>query len=72
MMKRGIKYCGGCNSRYDRVKLAKQYEKNLGCTFEIANSEDHYDEIYVFCGCTSRCVNTSIFHADKIIIIDHL
>ena len=29
-MRRAVKYCGGCNPRYDRVALVRELERRLG------------------------------------------
>lgn len=54
----GIKYCGGCNSRYDRVKLVndikncfKDYE------FNYANGNEPFDLILVINGCHISCAS---------------
>lgn len=56
----GVRYCGGCNSRYDRVALVKR----LGSFFpevEFVNALPGvlYPAALVVCGCPSRCANTS-------------
>lgn len=54
----GIKYCGGCNPKYDRgnivTKLTNEF-KDL--TVELAKEGKIYDLIVVLCGCTSCCAN---------------
>lgn len=54
----GIKYCGGCNSKYDRVKLVndikncfKDYE------FNYANENEYFDLILVINGCHISCAS---------------
>ncbi|KAJ52010.1 4-hydroxybutyrate CoA-transferase [Clostridium tetanomorphum] len=55
-MKVGIKYCGGCNPKYDRTnivtKLTKQYDNLI---INLAKEDEIYDFIIVLCGCTSCC-----------------
>ncbi|MBM6926987.1 hypothetical protein [Pseudoflavonifractor phocaeensis] len=55
-MRIGIKYCGGCNPRYDRVA----YVQTLACrypnaVFEPAEPGRDYDVVLVVCGCSARC-----------------
>jgi len=56
----GLRYCGGCNPRYDRVALTR----TLGQFFpeaELVNAEGGvvYPAIVVVCGCASRCAVTA-------------
>ncbi|PRR78494.1 hypothetical protein CLLI_15780 [Clostridium liquoris] len=59
----GIKYCGGCNPKYDRgnivTKLISEF-KDL--TVELAKEGKTYDLIVVLCGCTSCCANHQNLH----------
>ncbi len=52
----GLRYCGGCNPRYDRVAAAK---KLMGffpdLTFCPAEPGVPYAAVLVICGCPSRC-----------------
>jgi len=57
-MKIGIKYCGGCNPRYDRTYLVKKITdeyKNLD--FEKASDNVCYDLVMIICGCSRACAN---------------
>lgn len=66
-MKIGIKYCGGCNPRYDRgaffSRLKKEVEEKN--EFEIAVKDTVYDIVIVLCGCTSCCADHSDLEARK-------
>lgn len=57
-MKIGIKYCGGCNQRYDRTnfvkKLMEEYKEEL---FENAVNSAFYDIVLVICGCSCACAS---------------
>lgn len=56
----GVRYCGGCNSRYDRVALVKRLSSFFsGVEFVNALSGVPYSAVLVVCGCPSRCANTS-------------
>lgn len=56
----GVRYCGGCNPRYDRVALVRRLESLLpGMALIPARSGDHYPAVVVVSGCSSRCANVS-------------
>lgn len=62
----GIKYCGGCNSGYDRVKLVndirncfKDYE------FNYTNRNESFDLILVINGCHVSCASLEDFKSRK-------
>ncbi|MBB6217460.1 4-hydroxybutyrate CoA-transferase [Anaerosolibacter carboniphilus] len=56
-MKIGIKYCGGCNPRFDRLqfigRLKNNMEEDVG--FEKAEEECIYDFLLIVGGCTQCC-----------------
>lgn len=66
----GIKYCGGCNPKYDRKKFVHRLEKNSNFNFEIADFNKVYDVVIVLCGCNSACVNHKElkFKLEKILV----
>lgn len=56
----GVRYCGGCNPRYDRVALVKRLEGLLPQYSLIsAQPGTPYPAVVVACGCPSRCANIS-------------
>jgi 4-hydroxybutyrate CoA-transferase len=58
-LKIGIKYCGGCNPRYDRKKFIEEVQKALGenFIFEITREGNAYDFLLIVGGCTNCCAN---------------
>ena len=69
-MKVGIKYCGGCNPRYDRREfVSKLLAAHRDWDAENVREEAHYDLLYVIGGCTSCCASYSQYSADKVIKI---
>ena len=64
-MKRAVKYCGGCNPRFDRRALVQQIEQKLGQPLLPARVGIIYDEIYIVNGCLVRCANTTDLTAHK-------
>ena len=57
-MRVGVKYCGGCNPRYDRVELVRclMEERPEDC-FEMARPGVEYDQLLVVCGCQVQCAD---------------
>lgn len=66
----GVKYCGGCNPKYDRKALLKLLEKEFPYEFETAKVDKIHDIVIVLCGCTSCCAEHSVlkFKYEKILI----
>lgn len=66
-MRVGIKYCGGCNPRYDRVafvdRLRAQYPE---ADFRYAQPGEDYDQLLVVCGCTAQCPDISGLRAGRV------
>lgn len=68
----GLRYCGGCNPRYDRVRLARRLEESLPqLEFEPARPGTGYAAVAVICGCTARCAGVSdlALPADRLIYL---
>jgi len=54
----GVKYCGGCNPRIDRAKLAQKIEKLLPeYSFTTDLSSKPWDIGIMVCGCLTACAN---------------
>ena len=57
-MKIGIKYCGGCNSRYDRTKEVEKLKKQFPqheFTYQVDTAI--CDICLLVCGCMTACVS---------------
>lgn len=55
-----VRYCGGCNPRYDRVAFVKELAE--ACPFAAfvpAGAEPDADLALVVCGCSARCAEAS-------------
>ena len=64
-MRIGIKYCGGCNPRYDRVAAVKeQQQRHPEWKIEPAG-EGGQEYILVVCGCTAVCAGHTQLEATK-------
>lgn len=61
----GIKYCGGCNPRYDRLdfskKIMQDYKDQI--LFKTVSQDEEYDAILVICGCRSMCAEHVIYNS---------
>lgn len=52
----GVRYCGGCNPRYDRVALVKKLASLLPQTELVpAQPGEGYAGAVLVCGCPNRC-----------------
>ena len=66
-LKIGIRYCGGCNSSYDRKKLVSSLIEELDSSFniEIAKEIEIYELIILVCGCANCCVSHEKYNSKK-------
>ncbi len=66
----GIRYCGGCNSRYDRGAMVSRIIKNHPeLKIEIAREENEYDCLLIIGGCSSCCASYGQFKTRRIVKI---
>lgn len=54
-----VKYCGGCNPRYDRNQIIKNLKGDFNNIhiFTNFNCSGICDFIIILCGCMTSCVN---------------
>ena len=53
----GVKYCGGCNPEYERVRTVERIKSELnGHTFELFADDMVFDRVLVIVGCGKACV----------------
>ncbi len=58
----GLKYCGGCNPRYDRVQAVGYLRERLQGTVELVSYEDpDIAGVLVVAGCPTACVDPEPF-----------
>ena len=63
----GVKFCGGCNPRYDRgALLQKIRDARPDWAIDIAEPGTVYKSLLVICGCTSACADISELTAEQI------
>jgi 4-hydroxybutyrate CoA-transferase len=69
-MKVGVKYCGGCNPRYDRGEFAKRLSSEFRGIIEFENvqEDNKYDALLVISGCSSNCANYTGYDQGKGVI----
>lgn len=67
-----VRYCGGCNPRYDRVNTVRSLEKLFPeYSFVPAYPGNDYSLILIICGCSARCVNVSDL-SESVLYLDGL
>ena len=66
----GVKYCGGCNPRYDRSEEFLRLKKKFpNIQWVNGESEAICDYWLIICGCDRDCVDISGFKAKREIIL---
>lgn len=63
-MKCGVRFCGGCNPRYDRGEALNQIKDRLKTSdieFEITQEGEQYDDLLIIGGCTNCCAGYDQF-----------
>jgi hypothetical protein len=66
----GIKYCGGCTSRYDRVKAVEDLRVRLRDRVEfVSHTDSDIQGILVVAGCPTACVNLTPYKGHTIWIL---
>jgi len=72
MIKIGIKFCGGCNPRYDRKMVKEKIKKLSHGMYEVsmAKENEFYELLIVISGCRNSCANYLNISYKEIIIID--
>lgn len=69
----GIKYCGGCNPRYDRGeafrKIKGHFEGREGrIDFQLAQEGVEYDVLLVISGCHNNCATVDMYKWKRAIV----
>ena len=69
-MTAAVKYCGGCNPRYDRTGALAELKAALpGVRFVPAAPGQAADALLVLCGCTARCADLTGLEAGMQVIV---
>ncbi len=66
----GVKYCGGCNSRYDRGGAFRKIKDHFQGRIEFhhAHEGNDYDVLLVISGCTNNCASVEQYSTKRGII----
>ena len=72
MLKIGIIFCGGCQTRYDRAQAYHYLKQNVNVAFEYAKKDYLYECIVVINGCLNSCANLTDYQYHKILKINKL
>lgn len=66
MRRVGIKYCGGCNPRFERVALIEKVREHFQgkIEFESAKEGQMYDGLLVVGGCSNCCPSYEHFETE--------
>ena len=68
-MRIGVKYCGGCNPRYDRVALVERIQRGQPeDIFEGAIPGVCYDQLLVVCGCSAQCAGREDLDGEVLVL----
>lgn len=68
-MKVGVKFCGGCNPRYDRGEALKKLKEHLtDIRWVTGKKEEICDYWLLICGCQRGCIEEKDFTATKEIL----
>ncbi|NLY71744.1 MAG: hypothetical protein GX076_08745 [Clostridiales bacterium] len=61
----GVRFCGGCNPRYDRGKALEKIKEHFKdrIEFSYAKEDVDYDILLVIGGCTNNCASFSQFNS---------
>lgn len=69
-MKIGIKFCGGCQSKYDRGETFDNIKNSIrDVEFQYVEKYGVYDILVVISGCQIQCADIKDYMAKKILHI---
>lgn len=61
-MKCGVRFCGGCNPRFERGEVFRNFQKEItNIVFSHAVEGEAYDILLVIGGCTACCASYEQF-----------
>ena len=65
-----IKYCGGCNPEFERVKAMAGMLERLAKTVEVVPLDDERAEMLVAVeGCPTACADLSGFKGKRVVVL---
>lgn len=64
----GVKFCGGCNPRYDRTACLEEVKRQHShWDFQYAEEGRRYDLLLVIGGCPSCCASDEAYQFKRLI-----
>lgn len=72
MLKAMIKFCGGCNPRYDRAEVFRKIRDHFAGEIEFLSPEPgkKYDLILIITGCGSCQIFEELSQSDTIVFVN--
>jgi hypothetical protein len=66
----GVKFCGGCNPRYERGKALEKIKEYFGSEprFVYAEEGGRYDLLLYIAGCVTRCTVLNAYSCERGIV----
>lgn len=66
----GVRYCGGCNPRYNRGGAFRKIKKHFAGRIDFQHAEEDvdYDLLLVISGCPNNCASTEHYKSKKGIV----
>ncbi|MFA5634485.1 MAG: hypothetical protein WCX60_03565 [Anaerovoracaceae bacterium] len=63
----GVKFCGGCNPRFERGKALEELKRHFADRIEFAHAQEGtvYDVLLVIGGCTNCCASYCEYETRK-------
>lgn len=52
-----IRYCGGCNPRYDRTEIVRRLKERFPGLLFSYDKEERCEAAVIVCGCSSACAD---------------
>ncbi|NLI53625.1 MAG: hypothetical protein GX417_04795 [Clostridiales bacterium] len=67
----GVRYCGGCNPRFDRVGFVRRLQEEFPeISIEYAEEGRQYAAVLVVCGCHAACASQNgLSNAPEILVV---
>lgn len=54
-----IKYCGGCNPRFDRAEIVRRLKEKFPLNTYLINDQESTDAVIILCGCSAACADVT-------------
>ena len=65
----GLRYCGGCNPRFDRVALVRELVRRFPqAAFSPAQPGSRYAAVLAVCGCSAQCAGREDLDGEVLVL----